>query len=144
MPKIFTAKETAWAEPTIGAAGCSDRRDHGADDPINKHYQQGEAKQEEGSNNSSSSTKEAEEEDEHSEEWLDIFSQETEKTATWEVVEAEEEEAGSICFADLWDQIEALEERIKVQGMHIQQVKLEMDEGGVGDCDDLPNGQKFL
>jgi hypothetical protein len=28
--------------------------------------------------------------------------------------------------------------------MHIQQVKLEMDEEGVGDHDDLPNGQKFL
>jgi hypothetical protein len=64
---------------------------------------------------------------EHSEEWLNIFSHEAEKTATGEVAEAEEEEAGNICFADLWDQFEALEERIKVQGMHIQQVKLEMD-----------------
>jgi hypothetical protein len=39
--------------------------------------------------------------------------------------------------------LEALEEKVKVQGMHIQQVKLEPDEG-VGDHDDLPNGQKFL
>jgi hypothetical protein len=31
-----------------------------------------------------------------------------------------------------------------VQGMHIQQVKLEMDEEGMGDRDDLPNGQKIL
>jgi hypothetical protein len=30
---------------------------------------------------------EAEEDDEHSEEWLNIFSQETEKTATWEFAE---------------------------------------------------------
>jgi hypothetical protein len=73
-----------------------------------------------------------------------IFSHEAEKTATGEVAEAEEEEADNICFADLWDQIEALEERIKVQGMHIQQVKLEMDEEGMGDHDDLPNGQIFL
>jgi lipase chaperone LimK len=40
--------------------------------------------------------------------------------------------------------IEALEERVKVQGMHIQQVKLEMMKEGMGDHDDLPNGQKFL
>jgi hypothetical protein len=46
-------------------------------------------------------TKEAE--DEHSEEWLDIFSQETEKTATWEFVEEEEEEADNFCFADLYE-----------------------------------------
>jgi hypothetical protein len=32
-----------------------------------------------------------------------------------------------------------------VQGRHIQQVKLETDkEEGMGDHDDLPNGQKFL
>jgi hypothetical protein len=34
----------------------------------------------------------AEEEDEHSEEWLNTFSQEAEKTATLELAEAEEEE----------------------------------------------------
>jgi hypothetical protein len=56
--------------------------------------------------------------DEHSEEWLNAFSHEAEKTATWEVAEAEEEEADNICFADLWEQIEALEERVKVQGAH--------------------------
>jgi hypothetical protein len=81
--------------------------------------------------------KESEGEDEHSEEWLNIFSQETEKTATWEVAEAEEEEVDIICFADLWEQIEAPEERVRVQGMHIQQVNLEMDEGGMGDHGDL-------
>jgi hypothetical protein len=61
-----------------------------------------------------------EEDDEHSEEWLNIFSQEAEKTATGEVAEAEEEEADNICFVDLWEQVEALEERVKVQSVHIQ------------------------
>jgi hypothetical protein len=31
-----------------------------------------------------------------------------------------------------------------VQGVHIQQVKLEMDEDGMGDHDDLSNGKKKL
>jgi hypothetical protein len=82
--------------------------------------------------------------DEHSEEWLDIFSREAENTAARELAAADEEDTDNICFADLWEQIEALEERVKVQGMHIQQVKLETDEGGMGDHSDLPNGQKFL
>jgi hypothetical protein len=51
---------------------------------------------------------------------------------------------GDIPFANLWDQIEALGERVKVQGGHIQQVKLEVDKKGVGDHSDLRNGQKFL
>jgi hypothetical protein len=84
------------------------------------------------------------EDDENSEEWLNIFSHEAEKVATGEVAEVEEEGADSICFADLWEQIEALEERVKVQGVHIQQVKLEMDEGGMGDHDDLPMCKKNL
>jgi hypothetical protein len=33
---------------------------------------------------------------------------------------------------------------VKVQSVHIQQVKLETDEGGMGDHDDLPMCQKFL
>ena len=37
----------------------------------------------------------------------------------------EEEEANNISLADLYEQIEALERRVIVQGMHIQQVKLE-------------------
>ena len=37
-----------------------------------------------------------------------------------------------------------LEERVKVEGMHIQQVKLETDEENMGDHDDLPNCRKFL
>jgi hypothetical protein len=81
------------------------------------------------------------EEEEHSEEWLDIFSTEAENNATWEV--AEEENTDSICLVDLWEQMEALEERVKVQGMHIQQVRLETDEG-MGDHDDQSHGQKFL
>jgi hypothetical protein len=87
---------------------------------------------------------EAEEESEHSEDWLNAFSDEVEKTATWEVAEAEEEGADKICFADLWQQMEALEERVRVQGRHIQQVKLETEEGGMGDHGDLPMWPKFL
>jgi hypothetical protein len=85
-----------------------------------------------------------EEDDEHSEEWLSIFSHEDEKTATWEVAKTEEEEADNICFVDLWEQVEALEERVKVQSVHIQHVKLETDEGGMGDRGDLLMCQKFL
>jgi hypothetical protein len=64
-------------------------------------------------------TEEAEEDDEHFKEWLNIFNQEAKRTATGEFAE-EEEEADNICFADLWEQFEALEERVKVQGVHIQ------------------------
>jgi hypothetical protein len=46
---------------------------------------------------------EDEEDDEHSEEWLNIFSQEAEKTATREVAEAEEEGEDNIFFVDLWE-----------------------------------------
>jgi hypothetical protein len=74
-----------------------------------------------------------EEEDEHSEEWIDIFSDVAEETTTWEFAAKEEKVPDNICFVDLWGQIEALEERVKVQGMHIQQVKLETNEGGMGD-----------
>jgi hypothetical protein len=87
---------------------------------------------------------EVEEDDEHSEECLNIFSKEAEKIATGELAVEEEEGADSICFADLWDQIESLEERVKVQGVHIQQLKLEADEGGMGDHDDLLMCPKFL
>jgi hypothetical protein len=87
---------------------------------------------------------EAEKEEEHSEEWLSIFNHEVENNATEEVAETENEDTDNICLAELWEQIEALEDRVKVQGMHIQQVRLETDEEGVGDHDDLPNGPKFL
>jgi hypothetical protein len=88
---------------------------------------------------------EAEREEEHSEEWLSIFSHEVENNATWEVAEAEEGDTDNICLVELWEQIEALEDRVKVQGMHIQQVRLETDEeDGMGDRDDLSNGQNLL
>ena len=87
----------------------------------------------------------AEEDDEHFEEWLNIFSEEIENTAALELAEVgEEEEADNISLADLYGQIEALERRVIVQGMHIQQVKLEADEEGMGDHSDLPNCRKFL
>jgi hypothetical protein len=54
------------------------------------------------------------EDDEHSEEWPNIFSQEAKKTATWEFAAVEEEGADNISLADLYEQIEALEERVKV------------------------------
>ena len=93
----------------------------------------------------SEAAQEADEEDDHSEEWLNIFSQETEKTATCEFEEKEEEEAYIISLDELYEQIEALEERVKVQGMHIQQVKLEADEEeSMGDHDDLPMCRKFF
>jgi hypothetical protein len=87
---------------------------------------------------------EAEKEGEHSEEWLSIFSHEVENNATWGVAEAEEGDTDSICLAELWEQIEALEDRVKVQGMHIQQVRLETYEDGMGDHDDQSHGQNFL
>jgi hypothetical protein len=89
-------------------------------------------------------TEEAEEDDEHSKEWLNIFSQEAEETATWEFAAKEEKGVDNICFADLWEQIETLEERVKVQGVHIQHLKLETDERGMGDHNDLLTCQKFL
>jgi hypothetical protein len=67
---------------------------------------------------------------------LNVFSEEAEAK--------EEEEADNICFVDLWEQIKAVEERVKVEGMHIQQVKLESDEENMGDHYDLPNCRKFL
>jgi hypothetical protein len=73
-----------------------------------------------------------EEGNEHSEEWLKFFSQEaeTEMTAALELAAVEEEEADSMSFVDLCEQIEALERRVIVQRMHIQQMKLEADAEG--------------
>jgi hypothetical protein len=85
-----------------------------------------------------------EEDDENSEEWLNIFSQEAEKTGTGEIAEVEEEGVDNILFTDLWEQIESLEERVKLQSVHIQQVKLETNEGGMGDHGDLLMCQNFL
>jgi hypothetical protein len=41
---------------------------------------------------------------------------------------AAEEEVDNMSFVDLCEQIETLERRVKVQGMHIQQIRLEADE----------------
>jgi hypothetical protein len=49
-------------------------------------------------------------------------------TATMELV-VEEEEADSMDFSDLCEELEALERRVLVQRLHIQHVKLEEDEG---------------
>jgi rRNA-processing protein FCF1 len=93
---------------------------------------------------------EMEKENEHLVECLNTFSQQAESVVALELTaekdtKEDEEHMDNICFVDLWDQLEALEEGIKVQGMHIQQVKLEMDgKDGMGDHDDLPNGQNFL
>jgi hypothetical protein len=89
-------------------------------------------------------TAEAEKEEEHSEEWLSIFSHEVENNATEEVADTENEDTDNICLAELWEQIEALEDRVKVQGMHIQQVRLETNGDGMGDHDDQSHDQKFL
>jgi hypothetical protein len=72
------------------------------------------------------------EEDEHSTEWLKIFSQEAgqEITVVLEAAEeAEEEEADNMDFVDLYEELEALEKRVIVQSLHIQQIKLEADGG---------------
>jgi hypothetical protein len=71
--------------------------------------------------------------DEHSEKWLKIFSREAEmeKTAALELAAEEaEEETDIMSLADLCKEIESLERRVKVQRLHIQQAKLEADEGG--------------
>jgi hypothetical protein len=92
-----------------------------------------------------SNASQAEEENEHSNEWLNIFSQETEKTATWEFSEEEEEAIDNISLADLYEQIEALETRVIVQGMHIQREKLEAtDEANMGYHCDLPAYRKKI
>jgi hypothetical protein len=71
----------------------------------------------------------AEEGENHSKELLNIFSQEDEKTTALKLaVGEEEEEVGNIDFADLYQEFEALERRVMVQSLHIQQVSLETDE----------------
>jgi hypothetical protein len=42
---------------------------------------------------------------------------------------AAEEEADNMDFVDLYEELEALERRVMVQSLHIQQVKLETDGG---------------
>jgi hypothetical protein len=65
------------------------------------------------------------EEEEHSTELLKIFSEEFETEMTAALESATEEEADSMDFADLYEELEALEKRVMVQSFHIQQAKLE-------------------
>jgi hypothetical protein len=67
--------------------------------------------------------------EEHSEELLKIFSQEVEQEMTAALELAAEEEADNMDFVDLYEELEALERRVMVQILHIQQVKLETDGG---------------
>jgi hypothetical protein len=67
--------------------------------------------------------------EEHSTKLLKIFSQEAEQEMTAALEPAAEEEADIIDFVDLCEELEALERRVIVQILHIQQVKLEIDGG---------------
>jgi hypothetical protein len=72
-------------------------------------------------------------EDEHSTKWLKSFSQEARQEITT-ILEAaeeeeEEEEVDSMDFADLCEELEAMERRVMVQSFHIQQAKLEAGNG---------------
>jgi hypothetical protein len=67
--------------------------------------------------------------EEHSAELLKIFSQEAEQEMTVALELTEEEEADNMDFVDLYAEMEALERRVMVQSLHIQQVKLETDRG---------------
>jgi hypothetical protein len=69
------------------------------------------------------------EEEDNSEGWLKIFSQEDEQEMTAALETASEEEADSINFVDLCEELEALERRVIVQSMHIQNARLETGEG---------------
>jgi hypothetical protein len=136
---MMTVKEEEELEKVSETAQVDEEKNECSEEKLNKFSQQVER-----AIAFELTVKEIEGGNEHSEEWLDIFSISAENTTTREVAEAEEEDTDNIGLVDLWEQIEALEDRVKVQGMHIQQVRLETDEEGMGDHDDLPNGPKFL
>jgi hypothetical protein len=69
------------------------------------------------------------EKDERSTEWLKIFSQDVEIEMTTTLKPAIKEEADIMDFVDLCEELEALERRVMVQGLHIQQAKLEEGSG---------------
>jgi hypothetical protein len=73
----------------------------------------------------------AAEEDEHSLEWLKIFGKGVEQkvTVVLETTEIVEEEVDNIDFVDLYQELEALENRVMVQRLNIQQAKLEAGSG---------------
>jgi hypothetical protein len=112
----MTIKREEGLEQTLEAAQAEGENEH-SEEWLNDFGQRAEKKE---AIALKMTAEEAKEDDEHSEEWLHIFSQEAERTATWEFAEEEEEEEDNIFFADLWEQIESLEERVKVQGVHIQ------------------------
>jgi hypothetical protein len=60
---------------------------------------------------------------------LKIFSQEAETEMTAALEPAAEEEADNMDFVDLYEELEALERRVMVQSLHIQQAKLEEGRG---------------
>jgi hypothetical protein len=67
--------------------------------------------------------------EEHSTKPLDFFIQEDEQEMTAALESEAEEEENIIDFVGLCEELESLERRVEMQGMHIQQAKLEIDEG---------------
>jgi hypothetical protein len=60
--------------------------------------------------------------EDHSAELLKIFSQEAEQEIIIVLEPTAEEEANNMDFANLWEELEALEKRVMVQILHIQQI----------------------
>ena len=56
----------------------------------------------------------------NSKEWLKMFSHEAEHEMTATLKPTAEEEAESMDFADLYEELESLERRVMVQSLHIQ------------------------
>jgi hypothetical protein len=85
--------------------------------------------------------------EEHSEEWPKFFSQEAETEMTAALEPAAAEETDNMDFADLYEELEALERRVMVQILHIRQVKLEADgeayqpEERLEGAGDIPTGE---
>jgi hypothetical protein len=67
--------------------------------------------------------------EDHSTKLLKCFIQEVEHEMTAALESAAEGEADIMDFADLYEEIEALERRVMVQSQHIQQIRLETDRG---------------
>ena len=68
-------------------------------------------------------------EDEHSAKMLKIFSREDKVEMTAALKPTVEEEAYNMNFIDMCEELEALERRVIVQSLHIQQAKLEEGSG---------------
>jgi hypothetical protein len=69
------------------------------------------------------------EEEEHSTELLRNFNQDAEQEMTTTLEPAAEEEADGMDFVEMYKELKALERRVMVQSQHIQQDRLEIDEG---------------